>query len=191
MNKIALVVGHNKLSKGAVGDKGISEYDFNTLLVNDIIKILEPTPIKDYVKIFFRPNKHISYTHLMSELHNEIDNWGADIALSFHFNASSNKNIDGHEVLYSKYQPKAKRLATMLNDEFNTLLNNVDRGVKAVGSNGRGNSFLRKGKSLNILAEPFFASHQSMYITEEQEYQNLMGAYLAFILKAIFKEDII
>jgi len=83
--KIALVVGHDKRSQGAVGSEGISEWEFNDNLINDMWFML---PKKHTYYMLYRDATILSYTKQMEDLHRRIDELNIDISIEFHFNGS-------------------------------------------------------------------------------------------------------
>jgi len=174
--KIALIVGHRKNSQGAVGSKGISEYKFNKKLIEEIQLDL----VDDHdIKVFYRRDDLSGYTERMKDLHKRIDAWGAKVSVSFHFNAAGNKSVDGHEVLYCS--GSGKKLSKKLNDNFTQYLDNNNRGIKKKTKHDRGGGFLCRGKSVCILSEPFFGSHQHLYAKNGSERANLVSAYVEFL----------
>ena len=85
--------------------------------------------------------------------------------------------MNGHEVLYCSTAGSelAKKLDIALDD-----IPNRDRGIKKVTMNDNGGGFCCRGKSVAILTEPFFGSHQS-YFTEHGKYRTiLLEAYEDF-----------
>jgi len=172
--KVALVVGHAKDKQGAVGSEGISEYIFWRTFLKEHI---EDFPKNNIYKIFYRPTSKKGYGSRMAALHQKIDAWGADVSVSFHFNASSNPGVNGHEVLYCSESGRTN--AKLLNDCFTDYLDNHDRGIKRRTKKERGGGFLCRGKSVCVLAEPFFASHQYKYTTGHGK-SNLFYAFSDF-----------
>lgn len=177
MKKIAIVVGHNERSQGAVGNYGLSEFQFNSQLANELVDRLSDSD-NEY-KIFYRsPNIH-SYSQQMIDLHARIDDWGADVSMSMHFNASASPSTGGHEVLY--YSNKGGQYAKKLNDLFTKYLPTRDRGIKRTMEHERGGGFLSRGRSYCILAEPFFAAHQDLYVEGGPYRKGLVKAYEEFL----------
>ena len=175
--KIALVVGHASDKQGAVGSLGISEYNFWLDFVQDLKdKLARLEHLADIeFKVFERPTSKRGYTSRMKALHAELDAWGSDVAVSFHFNASASR-AQGHEVLYCSRMGRV--LADRMNNLFNEYLPNRDRGIKKKTKKDRGGGFLCRGRSVCILVEPFFASEQDYFV--EEGYHDLMDAFLAF-----------
>lgn len=156
MTKIALVVGHRKDNQGAVGNDGESEWEYNNKLAKKLHK-----KFPNNTKIFYRKTGPGGYSEKMKELHKRIDAWGADYSISMHFNAAGNPAVDGHEVLYCS--KAGKKVAEILNNNFNKYLDNKDRGIKKCTKSERGGGFLCRGKSVCVLGEPFFAAHKTKY----------------------------
>jgi len=173
--RIALIVGHNEKYQGAVGDLGLSEWQFNNQLVDDILAMNYSDQI--VLKKFLRePIK--SYSKQMKILHKQLKEWGTDVAISFHFNASIDAAANGHLVLYCKGSKKGKKLAKLFDNNFDLLLNNKDRNIEARTKRQRGGLFLCKGKYPCILLEPFFAYYQSLYERGSEDYSRLVGSIL-------------
>ncbi len=169
--KISLVIGHRANAQGAYGNAGQSEYDFYQHFVPELMNRL--TDNKEY-RVFKRKDNLRGYTERMKDLHRRIDKWGADISISFHFNGSSIPSVNGHEILYCS--KRGRRIAKKLDKLFDRYLDNRDRNLKRVSKRERGGGFLCRGKSTCILIEPFFASHQNLYVEGGVERENLISA---------------
>lgn len=172
--KIALVVGHSSVSQGAYGNMGISEFHYwDRFLKKNIMNFTD----ENEYQIFYRSTGGSGYSERMRELHSRIDEWEADISVSFHFNGAGKAYINGHEILYYN---AGKTLAEKLDIIFDKNLDNRDRGVKKVNKGDRGSGFLRRGKSKCILVEPFFASHQDKFVEGGEQYDNLVNSFVEF-----------
>ena len=173
--KIALVIGHEPKRKGAelAGEK-ISEYAFWWTYLNfTLIPMLNTTTTSEY-KVFKRGSTVKGYTAKMKALHKEIDEWGADLAISFHFNGSVNKAAGGMEILHSGYKP-SKQLAEQLLQKLHVNLPGIkNRGLKKVGKGENGYGFVKYGKAKAMLVEPFFGSNEKEvgYVIENSEALN-------------------
>jgi len=153
--KIALVIGHSSDKQGAETIDNISEYSFYWTLVH--FSILPNAPLQHDYKVFERGDASMGYTENMKELHSDIDSWGADLSISFHFNSHTSQAM-GSEVLHSGYE-QSKHYAELLNYQFTqNLLGIKNRGIKEKTKNERGGGFLHLGKAPAILIEPFFGS---------------------------------
>jgi len=173
--RICLIPGHDAKSKGAIGSEGISEWDFNDSLINDMWFML---PKKHTYYVLHRNADIKGYTNQMVDLHERIDKLEIDVSVEFHFNGSDNPNVNGHEVLYCS--ETGSKVATKLNDEFNKWLPNSNRGTKQIDSNDSGGGFCCRGKSVAIIAEPFFNSRQNLYAVNGEYRKALKLAYKNF-----------
>ena len=174
--KIALVIGHDSDNKGAYGNTGKSEFDFNHELIRDLF--FEGLPPKHEYKRFYRSANIVGYSAKMIDLHSRIDSWGADISIEFHFNSFSNKNVNGHEVIFCS--EGGKKIAKKLDKAFDKHLTNSDRGIKKVSMSNRGGGFCCRGKSLAIISEPFFSSSQSKFVHDGVMREPLKKAFIEF-----------
>ncbi len=157
---IALVVGHDSDRMGAVGSEGISEFDFNhTFLLN---LPFDTAPERHNLYIFYRSADISGYSAKMRDLHERIDRLGCEISIEFHFNATVNQTVNGHEVLFCSQG--GKRISSIINQELDIMLPTRNRGIKRVSRHDRGGGFCCRGKSLAVIIEPFFASEQSRFI---------------------------
>ena len=182
--KIALVVGHRKSNQGAYGSVGVSEYEFGRHFVHELFNLVKHIRGGVEFKMFYRRDAK-GYRANMRELHERIDAWGADLDIEFHFNASSNKAASGHEVLYAS--KKGKKYAKMLNDRYAEYLPYLkDRGIKK-RRKGRGSYGLKIGKSASLIVEPFFASHQHMFIKNIKKREDLLNSYIDMFSDLLYK----
>ncbi len=181
--RIALVVGHDVLSKGAYGNMGQSEFDFSDELLTDL-SVQDMYPTKHEYGIFYRSADIAGYTNKMLALHQNIDEWQADISIEFHFNSFSDSSAQGHEVLYCSQN--GKKIAELLNRAFDEHLPTSNRGVKKVSLNpnpipdDNGAGFCCRGKSYAIISEPFFGAHQSKFSYDGIYRQNLLKSFQDF-----------
>jgi len=176
--RVAIVIGHRSKAKGAWGNAGESEFNYNSALAKELKDTLVDSRRVD-TKIFYRDNMPGGYGEKMKRLHKRIDNWGADYSISLHFNAAGREDINGHEVLYCS--KRGRKLAKKLDNLFDKYLDNRDRKIKKVTRKDRGGGFLCQGNSVCVLAEPFFAAHQKKFMPGSEGYNNLIYAYKEFI----------
>lgn len=179
--KIALVVGHDAISKGAYGDEGISEFQFNDELMNDMA-FHKMFPEEHEVYVLYRSADASGYTSKMKDLHKRIDDLGCQVSIELHFNSFSNEHVRGHEVLYCS--EGGKLVAEAMNNALDKYLPTSNRGVKKVGMSDRGGGFCCRGKSKAVILEPFFGAHQHEFVVDGKHRMNLMKA-ISDGLKAI------
>ncbi len=179
MKKIALVIGHRYGSQGAYGAAGYSEYRYyDALFLPALVGILGAP---SWLKVFHRQNRQ-GYTANMKQLHQEIDDWGAAVAVSFHFDAADSRQANGHTVLYNERDVRSKAVAKIFDRHFDAALQSHDRNLLG-RYRGRGGGFLRRGESVNVLLEPFFASHQKQFVPGTEGFEALLHAVASSILE--------
>ena len=176
--KIALVIGHAPDKQGAWGNAGISEYNY---WKNFLIDTINQLPQKHQYRIFERPTSKRGYGSRMKLLHHKLDAWGADLSVSFHFNAAGNVHVNGHEVLYCS--KRGSKYAKIINDIFTERLRTKNRGTKRKTPKDRGGGFLCRGRSVCILLEPYFAAHQIDYLPGTEGYEALQKSIKEFFDK--------
>ena len=157
MSKVAIVVGHSRQGdKGAYSVGGVSEWDFN----NDIADLIAANLAACHCDIQPRVWDEIpkdTYGGAMTWLGEELEIWGADVAIELHFNSAS-ETAQGYEYIYSG-SDKGRDLAQhMLDamDRFGSPFPN--RGIKTP-VNGRGSGFLNCSSAISCILEPFFGSN--------------------------------
>jgi len=175
--KLAVVVGHNSQSQGAVRhDTGETEYIWNGRLAQ-IMERMAPEFGID-LRIFLRVPSG-GYRGEISRVYKQVDIWGANASMELHFNGSSNPAASGTETL-SSGTSLSLRLAQAVQDEVVIALGLRDRGVKTVRGSDRGGASLIAGAAPAILVEPFFGSSPTgQRATDElNEQETLARAYL-------------
>lgn len=166
--KVAICIGHNHESRGAVGTEGVAEYTYYKELAPKIschgvdCKVFEEVPL---IK---------SYSMRMRELHGRIDEWGADVSIALHFNAEATGKADGHEVLYCSRG--GERVAQIVNSKLSDHLGNRDRGIKKRSKGQRGGGFLCQGSSMCVIIEPYFSVEQEFFMKGNEGYNMLKEA---------------
>ena len=170
---IALIIGHDSVSKGAYGNEGVSEFDFNTSLMQGMATY-GMFPDKHEVYVLYRNSELDGYTAKMRDLHKRIDALGCEVSIELHFNSFSNYNAQGHEVLYCS--DAGKEVAKIMNDSLDEQLPTSNRGIKRVSLDDRGGGFCCRGKSKAIILEPYFGAHQTDFIYGGKHRDALMKA---------------
>lgn len=172
--KAALIIGHNENSPGAMNqDKNVSEFDFNEPLAHAIAKALLNLGYE--VSLVYRDGSY-------SELPDQVNKTGADIAISLHCNAF-NKGSNGSEVLYYKGSENGLKLALSLQTEIVDCLDLKDRGVKETqaaheGKAGDRGGYLLKHTSMPcVIAEPFFIDSNESLDLAVSKFDDLVAAY--------------
>ena len=154
--KLAIVVGHNAKSQGAVRpDTGETEFSWNY----DLARIIEDEAERFdeiTVKTFFRKANIGSYIAEIRDVYARTDQWGADATCELHFNSHHNPSATGTETL-SSGSALSLAFAMALQERMIDALGLKDRGEKVVRK-GRGAASLISGRVPAALIEPFFGS---------------------------------
>lgn len=154
MKKVALIIGHNKRSKGAfsmiVGD----EFGY---WKNIAYKIKSTIP--EMIDIYERePNQN--YVREMNKVLVELNKHNYEYCLELHFNSALDSKANGCECLIYKGNKKAKKLSTNFMARLQNVFNSKVRGVIEIGdSKTRGGYGICNSKDTYVLLEPFFGSN--------------------------------
>lgn len=155
MKRIALIVGHNEKSKGAFCPHAQAcEFDYWKDIASEIQLITG-------VDVFTR-RPHKSYSTEMKEVIEQVHCSGEyDLVIELHFNAVSDPEVHGAEILIyknSKCLELAKTLLNSICQEFKVK----NRGLKRIKSVAeRGGFGIIRCKYPYMLVEPFFASNEN------------------------------
>lgn len=170
MKKLAIVVGHNSRSQGAVRrDTGESEYVYNGKMADYMERVGHEFGLD--VKAF-RRTAGGGYTSEIRRVYGQVDYWGADASIELHFNAAGSSAATGTETL-SSGSSKSLKLAEEVQMSMVETLGLRDRGIVIRNSRtkGRGYVSLVSGRAPAILTEPFFASNVGDMASSDSEYE--------------------
>jgi len=180
--KLAIVVGHNEKYQGATGINGVTEYEFNSELAQDLRDVLILDGVN--VEVFYREPIR-SYRRQIDLLNMELREFRPDLTIELHFNASIDTDVEGHEVLYCKKSRRGKHVAQIFDKLYDRWLRNKDRNIKGRNFNERGGRFLCTGREPRVILEPFFASHIDEYDFGSKGYHRLVRANRYAILNSL------
>ncbi len=190
VGSIAIIVGHNKSSKGAVNYLHESEYVFNSRVAYKLAAYLA-SEYSIESKIFYR-RSDASYTTQCLGVAKECRRYGARIAVSLHFNSAGSRSALGCEVLIPKTAtPEDNKLADTITDILNEELGIRERrddGVYEISKGHRGSGMLYAVHNAGVpccLVEPCFADYrtkESTAIFEEED------RYIRLLARAIAKQ---
>ena len=107
-------------------------------------------------RLFYRTS-NLGYSAEINKVYAEVDAWGADESVEFHFNGGGGT---GTETLTSGTRGSLN-LAARANEAMVVSLGLRNRGIKKRGKRERGGRSLWAGKAPAILVEPFFGDCQS------------------------------
>lgn len=168
LKKLAIVVGHNSQSQGAVRqDTGETEFSWNSRLAK-MIEDLAPNYAGLTVKTFFR-TPGLGYSREIKDVYRRTDEWGADVTNELHFNSHHKASATGTETLSSGSRMSLK-YCEALQDEMLAALDLRDRGKKIVRT-GRGSASLISGRAPAALIEPFFGSSPKGLAATDEDHE--------------------
>jgi N-acetylmuramoyl-L-alanine amidase len=157
MKDVAIVVGHNSDSQGAVrADTGESEWSFNTRLARFMADYTSANYPGMSLSTFFRDPSKGGYRAEIQDVYYRVDQARAVAAVELHFNSHGNPAAKGTETLVSG-SPASLALGKSVNKHMHAALGIRDRGV-ITRRTGRGSGSLIAGNAPAILIEPFFGS---------------------------------
>ncbi|SEB69951.1 N-acetylmuramoyl-L-alanine amidase [Rhodobacter sp. 24-YEA-8] len=167
MSKIALVIGHNVRSQGAVRvtDKRTG-YDINGDLA---VAIRDLDPAR-YVIV-----RRTAGTGEIGRAYAEVDRLGILVSVALHFNRTKAVSATGTETLTSGTTNSA-RLARGVQAGMVRALGLRDRGVKVIARNGRGGASLWTGKPPAFFIEPYFGSNAGDCAAADRNFSALVRA---------------
>lgn len=171
--KVALIIGHNKRSKGAYSQIVGSEYDYWKRIAEKI-----KTKIPALVDVYERkPNKF--YVPEMNEVLEELNKNDYKSCIELHFNSSTNSQANGCECLVYYKNNNAKELATNFMARLQNIFGSKIRGnhgiIEIQDSKTRGGYGICNSKDTYILIEPFFGSNpdESLKFSVEKDVVDL------------------
>lgn len=174
--RLALIVGHSKVSPGAVSADGLTEYAYNSGVARLIWEAAEKTPDID-VNIFTRDGSSILSVAKL------VNTWvmGAPraLALELHLNSCDNVNVTGSEVLYDDHPSTNRLLAKGFQASIVHLLGTKDRGIKLLSAGDRGYPSLETIECPSVLLEPNFLSNKEA----TDQLRKMQSAYADMILE--------
>lgn len=173
--KLAIVVGHNEVSQGAVrSDNGESEFLYNSRLATLMRRVAHEHNLQ--IGVFFR-RPGGGYSREIARVYKEVDDWGADASIELHFNSAGDPRASGTET-FSSGSSGSLELAQEVQMEMVEELGLRDRGIKIRNSRtkGRGYQSLVAGRAPAILIEPFFGSNgRGTAVSDERHEQEALA----------------
>lgn len=178
MTKIALVIGHNARSQGAVRQTdGRTEYDW----CGDLAAAIRACSPGMY-EVFRRPAGR-PYSTEIRETYAVVDAKGAAASVELHFNGGPT-SASGTETLTSGSKG-SRRLAGLIQPAMVQALGLRDRGIIARARNDRGGLSLHAGRAPAVLLEPYFGSNPTDCAAADRHYaalvQGIHKACVAYI----------
>ena len=157
--KIYVRFGHMRLANGSqTGASGlITERTFIEAVAPHVANAL------------YRSNKHTVRTadpqagkyatdlDSVNAMLQEAKDWGADLFVSIHANASGDSSVSGSEVLYNVNTTLSKSIATTISSDVSKLLGISNRGIRPSNQPPYdANEVALAGKMHSVIVEPIF-----------------------------------
>lgn len=175
MRKIAIIVGHNPKSQGAVRvTDGKSEFKWNSDLAARIRAYADADPDTE-VRIFYRQSG-AGYTKQIRDVYARADAWGADVTIELHFNASADPSAS-YTCTLSSGTSGSLAICERLQAAQVKVMGLDDSGVKIRNrGGGRGWRSLWTGDAPAALIEPYFGSNSRDCIVADKRKEDLARA---------------
>lgn len=179
--RVAVVVGHNRLSKGAPAGAPINqlEFDFNSVVAKEMKE--EARHYNLNVEVFFR-EPHGDYSKEINKVYAEVAAFSPVCALELHFNGVADAGANGTEMLCAP-NDQSQALGLKLVASTKGLLDLAVRhgnGIKLLGPGDRGWASVSALPSVaSVLCEPFFGSNAADRLAAAAAGKEALGrAYL-------------
>lgn len=166
INKVAIIIGHGNGDSGAMGWNGMSEFNYNSFVADEI----ERANTGKEIRIFHRGSSGIAGVAAKAML------WKGDITIEMHLNAFNGK-AKGCCVLTLKDDVSIKmgrKFSEAFCKKFNRVMRDGD-GVVELEKGDRGHFSLAcvNDPAPSILIEPFFIDNEDEHI-EMMTYANFL-----------------
>lgn len=163
MKKLAIIIGHNRKSKGARAVSPVfghrDEWDLNVAVSRRVKARITSLNAPGWeADSFLRPSA-LPYEQEIDVTYGRVSAWRADLAVELHFNSDSGK-ASGTETLYWHTSLVGHEMANTFQARMVALFELPDRGAKERGSEDRGSRSLRAAKCPTLILEPFFGDNQ-------------------------------
>lgn len=166
--KIAIVIGHNKSSAGAVSKYlGASEYVYNSEVASYLSCVAD----------IYKNVASTSYTKQVNLLSEKLNPKNYDLVIELHFNYFDDENNDigtGTEAVIYPGNEVTRKFGEIFNKKISEKYEIPNRGIKERAT-GRGSYFLKKLKAPAIILEPFFGDEdEALKFKNEAEYAKVI-----------------
>lgn len=174
IKRIAIIIGHGHGDSGAVGYKGVKEFDYNS----KVAKYIQEKVKSKEIKLFWRGALGIT------GVNGAVRVWNDDLSIELHCNSADTMAFGCEVLTLSNDKVSIKmgqRFAQQFCARFNRRIRNSD-GVKELGERDRGHYSLElvNDPPPSILVEPFFLNNPQEWI-EHDEY----GQFLVEFIEAL------
>lgn len=153
--RVALIVGHNSVAKGAYADAPVSrfEYDFNAAVASEMLPLAPGRGIE--CRRFLRAASG-GYNAEIDRVYRDVNAWGPDLAVEMHFNGGGG---DYATMLHAAGSAKGAAAAEVMLREFSTRLGVRAWGLMPRSRADRGGRSVWAASAPCVLTEPFFGDN--------------------------------
>jgi N-acetylmuramoyl-L-alanine amidase len=164
MNKIAVVVGHDKIEQGAYSNLlKQSEFAYHS----EVVKHLP-------FDVYYRDEKLKTYGAKIRDLAKRINAKKYNLVIELHYN-SFNGVANGCEALYFRGSKMGQRWAEIYVDRIVNEYGNNPRGAKPKVETDRGGLFLKLIDAPCLILEPFFGDNkEALLFKDHKKYAELL-----------------
>lgn len=164
MNKIAVIIGHDKIEKGAYSNLlKQSEFGYHS----EVVKHLP-------FDVYYRNESLNGYTAKVKDLANRINPKGYNLVIELHFN-SFNGVAEGCEALYYIGSTLGQRQAEIYVNRLVQEYGTKPRGAKQINEHERGGLLLKLLKAPSLIVEPFFGDNkEALLFKDHKKYANFI-----------------
>ena len=173
MKKLAIMVGHNPVKRGA-SREGLTEFEYNLDVQGIMLASAHQFGIE--AKGFWRKNGKFE----IPRAYEKVKEWGPDVALELHFNSFEDARTNGCEFFWAD-NFFAKNLAECLADSVTEKFNIFPRGAQRLVPGDRGYKNITQLGVAAVLCEPFFVTNQDdweEFVEDPRGVVKLASAYL-------------
>ena len=174
INKVAVVIGHTKDSKGASSLYLPAEFDYNSKVAKEL-KRLNP----HMYDVFEHDTYKYGYTKMVQKVSDKINQGKYDLVIELHYNAAS-PSANGCETLYYFSSQKGREYAIKFSAGIAGGMKVHNRGIRAlVNSGDRGFQAVFTPKPPALILEPFFGTNAmdcSKFANRENVYAAVINA---------------
>lgn len=158
MRRVAISVGHTGSEESGAEhpELGVNELR-SSMRVRNVLRAM----LDEYrdIEVLYAPDEPgYDLAARIAWLNSEHEFVGIEVAVEIHFNAYTDRNVDGCECLYYPTDATAQAWAEKMQDALVSELDARDRGAKAFDNEKR-NGFVRLADMPAVIVEPLFITN--------------------------------
>lgn len=154
--KVALVIGHNSVAKGAYADAPVSafEYEYHNQIVSQMLGMATARDLE--CRRFLRTAGG-GYNAEIDRVYREVNTWGPDLCVELHFNGGGG---DYATMLHEQGNKMGALAAKAMLNTFSIRLGVRSWGLMPRTINHRGGRSVVRSTAPCVLTEPFFGDNE-------------------------------